>query len=239
MPRFLTHHLNHRPLFSRSCPHERRNMRSVWPKSGEQRVFKSDNGCLWTPNQHDKLLADTTTDGVSWSLTDHLGTVRDILGDTSTHLTYDAFGNLISGTNPLLFGFTGKAFDAATQLQNNINRWYDATTGRWLSTDPIGFNGNDTNLYRYIRNSVNIYNDYSGTVPSDFVFADIATRDLEIRKILDDKARKPVGKKDPNCVTLSIILELTGKINDINNIGHAGIGIGNDFYDYGPAENFE
>ncbi len=31
MPRSLTHHPNHLPLFSRSCPHERRNMRSVWP----------------------------------------------------------------------------------------------------------------------------------------------------------------------------------------------------------------
>ena len=94
----------------------------------------------------------TTTDDVLWSLTDHLGTVRDILGTASTHLIYDAFGNLISGTNPLLFGFTGKAFDTNTNLQNNINRWYDAAIGRWLSTDPIGFNGNDTNLYRYVSN---------------------------------------------------------------------------------------
>jgi len=36
MSHFLTHHPNHRPLFSRSCPHERRNMRSVWP-----------NGTVW------------------------------------------------------------------------------------------------------------------------------------------------------------------------------------------------
>ena len=220
------------------------NDKTIFIPEDYQTTVQIDNGTvshhyLWTPNQQDKLLADTTPNGVSWSLTDHLGTIRDVLGATSTHLIYDAFGNLTSGTNPLIFGYTGKPFDPATNLQNNINRWYDATTGRWLSTDPIGFNGNDTNLYRYIRNSVNIYNDYSGTVPSDFVFADIATRDLKIRKILDDKARKPVGKKDPNCVTLSIILELTGKINDINNIGHAGIGIGNDFYDYGPAENFE
>ena len=110
---------------------------------------------LWTPNQQDKLLADTTTTGVSWSLTDHLGTIRDILSATeTTHLIYDAFGNLTSGTNPILFGFTGKAFDTDTNLQNNINRWYDATIGRWLSIDPIGFEGNDTNLYRYVSNSV-------------------------------------------------------------------------------------
>ena len=117
---------------------------------------------LWTPNAQDKLLADTTSDGVLWSLTDHLGTVRDILGDNTTHLIYDAFGNLTSGTNPLLFGFTGKAFDTDTDLQNNINRWYDATVGRWLSTDPIGFEGNDTNLYRYVENRPFAYLDTFG-----------------------------------------------------------------------------
>jgi len=108
---------------------------------------------LWTPNQQDKLLADTTSTDVLWSLTDHLGTIRDVLSDTTTHLIYDAFGNLTSGTNPLLFGYTGKAFDTATNLQNNINRWYDSTVGKWLSIDPIGFEGDDTNLYRYVKNS--------------------------------------------------------------------------------------
>ncbi|MDO4857917.1 MAG: RHS repeat-associated core domain-containing protein, partial [Thermoguttaceae bacterium] len=50
-------------------------------------------------------------------------------------------------------GYTGKAFDPDTALQNNINRWYDPAVGRWLSTDPIGFYGNDVNLYRYVENS--------------------------------------------------------------------------------------
>ena len=132
-----------------------------------QTTVQIDNGTvthhyLWTPNAQDKLLADTTTDGVSWSLTDHLGTVRDVLGATTTHLIYDAFGNLISGTNPLLFGFTGKAFDTDTNLQNNINRWYDATIGRWLSVDPIGFEGNDTNLYRYVFNVPALKPDFQG-----------------------------------------------------------------------------
>ncbi len=117
---------------------------------------------LWTPNQQDKLLADTTSSDVLWSLTDHLGTIRDILGATTTHLIYDAFGNLTSGTNPILFGYTGKAFDTATNLQNNINRWYDATVGHWLSTDPIGFFGNDYNLYRYVQNRVLGKIDYRG-----------------------------------------------------------------------------
>jgi len=121
---------------------------------------------LWTPNAQDKLLADTTSTDVLWSLTDHLGTIRDVLGSENAHLIYDVFGNLTSGTNPLFFGYTGKAFDVDTVLQNNINRWYDATVGRWLSTDPIEFEGNDTNLYRYVENNSLLRNDILGLFPT-------------------------------------------------------------------------
>ncbi|MBR0191324.1 MAG: RHS repeat-associated core domain-containing protein [Thermoguttaceae bacterium] len=138
------------------------NNKTIFIPENYQTTVQIDNGTtthhyLWTPNQQDKLLADTTPYSTSWALTDHLGTIRDILGTTSTHLIYDAFGNLTSGTNPILFGYTGKPFDSATNLQNNINRWYDATIGRWLSTDPINFYGNTLNLYKYVQNNP-IYN---------------------------------------------------------------------------------
>ena len=38
-------------------------------------------------------------------------------------------------------------------LQNNLNRWYDASLGRWISPDPTGFAAGDTNEYRYVGNS--------------------------------------------------------------------------------------
>jgi len=131
---------------------------------------------LWTPNTQDKLLADTTPSDILWSLTDHLGSIRDIIQSTESgvitqaHIIYDAYGNVISCKNsegqtvdnPLLFAYTGKAFDTSTSLQNNINRWYDSTVGRWLSTDPIGFEGNDTNLYRYVDNQVLLFFDTYG-----------------------------------------------------------------------------
>ena len=135
---------------------------------------------LWTPQHQDKLLADTTTDGVLWTLTDHLGSIRDIIQQTSSglvipaHIIYDAYGNIISCTNttgqtvenPVLFAYTGKAFDTNTQLQNNVNRWYDATNGRWLSVDPIGFEGMDTNFYRYVGNIPVLFCDYLGFAPN-------------------------------------------------------------------------
>jgi len=48
--------------------------------------------------------------------------------------------------------FIGRPFDSDTQLQNSLHRWYDATVGRWISEDPIGFAAGDGNLYRYVGN---------------------------------------------------------------------------------------
>jgi len=39
---------------------------------------------------------------------------------------------------------------------------YDATVGRWLSEDPIGFTGEDANLYRYVGNRVTFAVDHYG-----------------------------------------------------------------------------
>ncbi len=117
----------------------------------------------------DQILADeqvtslTTPGNILWTLADHLGTVRDLAqydastGDTTvaSHRLYDAFGNRIAVTGAVdhLFAFTGRALDGSTGLQNNLNRWYDAELGRWVSQDPIGFAAGDANLYRYVANS--------------------------------------------------------------------------------------
>jgi len=96
--------------------------------------------------------------GVYWVLADQQGTVRDLLdasGNLVWHGDYDTFGNLQTalptGTT-LWFGYTGRLFDVTTGLQNNWHRWYDPTTGRWLSEDPIGFGGGLTSLADYVGN---------------------------------------------------------------------------------------
>ena len=80
---------------------------------------------------------------VLWYLTDQQGTTRDLVnhaGVAVAHYNYDAFGNVLAGDTSLTrYLYTGREFDAATGLQYNRNRWYDAATGRWLSQDPIGF----------------------------------------------------------------------------------------------------
>jgi RHS repeat-associated protein len=136
------------------------------------------NRYLWGP-AIDQILADeqvtslNNPGSVLWPLGDNLGTVRDLLTydsqtDTTTvanHRVFDAYGKLTSETNSAvdhLFGFTGRQFDEGTGLQNNLNRWYDAAVGRWLSQDPIGFRAADQSLYRYVRNAPNSTIDPTG-----------------------------------------------------------------------------
>lgn len=87
------------------------------------------------------------------------------------HIVEDTFGKVTSEPEPpalvgggldLLFLFTAWPFDADTGVQHNLNRWYDAAGGRWLSEDPIGFAGGNENLYRYCFNGPTVGVDPAG-----------------------------------------------------------------------------
>jgi RHS repeat-associated protein len=130
----------------------------------------------------DQLLADENALGdVLYPLADHLNTARDLamydfVQDETTivnHRVFDSFGNLISESdNSFLFGFTGRLFDEASGLQNNWNRWYDPRIGQWLSEDPIGFDGDRSNLYRYVGNSPTSRSDPTGLIDPDIQSGD-------------------------------------------------------------------
>ena len=136
---------------------------------------------LWAPAvdlllSDEKLTGPSTPGDIYWALGDNLNTVRDIAHynsgtDTTSivnHRVFDAFGNLTSETNSavdLIFSFTGRLFDEATGLQNNLNRWYDPTPGRWLSEDPKGFAAGDVNIFRYVGNEPTARTDPTGLAP--------------------------------------------------------------------------
>jgi RHS repeat-associated protein len=115
--------------------------------------LKPTHRYFWGTRQ-DELLCDNN----NWTLGDHLNTIRDIVksdGTVEEHLDYNSFGKLISvtkNTDPTFFAYTGKLTDKSSDLQWNINRWYDSNVRRWMSDDPIGFRGHDNNLYRYVSN---------------------------------------------------------------------------------------
>jgi RHS repeat-associated protein len=123
----------------------------------------------------DEILADETLTGVNWALTDNQGTVRDVIdsnGVVLNHLTYDSYGQVTSETNPNVdfrYGYTGRERDEETGLDYYRTRYYDSLVGRFVSEDTIGFNGGDTNLYRYVANSPIRFTDPNGTDLYDVV----------------------------------------------------------------------
>ena len=119
--------------------------------------------------QIDQVLAEETADGeVRWALTNNQGTIRDVIDNQGTilnHITYDSFGQITSQTNAeayFRFGFTGREYDQESGQYYYRARYFDPTVGRFISEDPIGFNGGDANVYRYVFNSPLNYTDPSG-----------------------------------------------------------------------------
>jgi RHS repeat-associated protein len=117
----------------------------------------------------DQVLADENAQGrVLWTLTDSQGTVRDLIdsaGVIQNHITYDSFGKITNQTNSsttTIFGYTGREYDSETEQYYYRARYYDQNIGRFISEDPISFNGGDMNLYRYVGNSPTNYIDPSG-----------------------------------------------------------------------------
>ncbi len=107
---------------------------------------------------------------VDVAVTDHENSIRDVVqynSSTNTtsvtrHTFYTAFGWNF-GTSPLLFGYTGRYTENfSTFLQWNGERWYNSFIGKWMPQDPIGFNGDPSNLYRYVGNSPTNGTDPSG-----------------------------------------------------------------------------
>jgi RHS repeat-associated protein len=90
-------------------------------------------------------------------LTDALGSVLGLTsssGTIETQYTYDPYGNTTTtGTasaNPSQY--TGRESDGAG-LYYYRARYYSPTYQRFISEDPIGFAGKDTNLYSYVTES--------------------------------------------------------------------------------------
>jgi len=105
----------------------------------------------------DQIFADENAMGeVLWALTDHLGTVRQIVSNANEadKIGYDSFGRMIviSVQNESTFGFAGRELDIETGSYYYRSRFLDVENGRFLSEDHIAFASGDTNLYRYVQN---------------------------------------------------------------------------------------
>jgi RHS repeat-associated protein len=106
---------------------------------------------------------------LGYYLTDRQGSVRRLIDTTGTvvnTVTYaDAYGASPTDSVAALgdrYKYTGREYDKDTGLQYNRGRYYDPRTERWTSQDPLGADGSDPNLYRYVQNHPTNATDPSG-----------------------------------------------------------------------------
>lgn len=84
---------------------------------------------------------------------DQLGSVRRVFlsGGSAPSYDFDPWGRAIQPVTAISdFGFGGYFNQQSAGLSLTLFRAYDTILGRWLSRDPIGENGDTTNLYTYV-----------------------------------------------------------------------------------------
>jgi RHS repeat-associated protein len=98
-------------------------------------------------------------DGITYRIiSNHLGSPRLVVnasdGSVAQQIDYDEWGDITNDTNPGFqpFGFAGGVFDQDAKLTRFGARDYDTVVGRWVSKDPLGFAGEDSNLFGYVEN---------------------------------------------------------------------------------------
>ena len=106
---------------------------------------------------------------------DGAGSVRqltDSTGKVTDEYEYDAFGNSFtkSGTTPNSYLYRGEQFDSDLGPYYLRARYYNPTTGRFLSEDPLGFAGSGPNLYAYAFDSPHNYIDPFGLTTTVIVW---------------------------------------------------------------------
>jgi len=110
------------------------------------------------------LRQTNATTGVSYYLTDHLGStaaLSDVNGALLEQHVYDSFGKS-AGSTLTRYGYTGRERDPDTDLLYYRARTYDPKVGRFYSEDPIGLRG-DSNMFAYTANDPIRFTDPSGT----------------------------------------------------------------------------
>ncbi|MGC8639081.1 MAG: RHS repeat domain-containing protein, partial [Isosphaeraceae bacterium] len=105
------------------------------------------------------LVRELSNGTVAWYLSDHLGTVRDIVNNSGgiiDHVDYSAFGTTLDESSPSngdrMTGFAGLQRDTVTGLNLAVFRVQNPATGRWTSQDPLSFAAGDANVFRYVSN---------------------------------------------------------------------------------------
>jgi len=95
-------------------------------------------------------------DGVAYYYhADGLGSIVAITDDSQNivqQYSYESFGRVKVSNRAFkdIYTYTGREWDREVALHYYRARYYDPMAGRFISKDPIGFYGDDVNLYNYL-----------------------------------------------------------------------------------------
>ena len=113
----------------------------------------------------DEPLVRQTSSGNEFFHTDDLGSTLALTNDAgtvTTTYTYGPFGaTTVTGTSTNPFQFTGRENDG-NGLYHYRARYYSPSHSRFLSEDPLEFDGGDANLYAYVFNNPTNFIDPTG-----------------------------------------------------------------------------
>ncbi|HET9406396.1 MAG TPA: RHS repeat-associated core domain-containing protein [Candidatus Sulfotelmatobacter sp.] len=117
----------------------------------------------------DESLSMLRSGATSYYLGDALDSTTSLSSSSGTltnTYTYDSYGRTTasSGTVTNPYRFAGREFDSETSIYYNRARYYDESTGRFLSEDPAKFGGG-IDFYGYANNNPAIFVDPSGLAP--------------------------------------------------------------------------
>jgi RHS repeat-associated protein len=146
---------------------------------------------IWSPRYIDSLILRDTYDTVANERVIDLDQRIFYLADANYNVTglvkqvesewqvveryrYTAYGDVkylnpdwtdaTSSANNNTILYTGRVLDLATGLMYYRARFYDAVLERFINRDPIGYRGEDANLYRYVSDRPLSFSDPSGLV---------------------------------------------------------------------------
>ena len=163
---------------------------------------------LWRDDVPVAQIEHRPTRKVLYLETDHLNTPRAARNEAGARVwrwEADAFGSTLPDEDPdgdgtptvIHLRLPGQVFDPESGLHYNQARYYDPTTGRYLSPDPVGLAGG-LNTYSYVENNPLKWVDPFGLTAITF---DTSARLLIVDPEIEERLpyTLPASSGAPNC----------------------------------------